>query len=84
MYSEGVLSTVVSHPGYLVVESGVSEEAPVENNLIISQQDGVKLYRDHHHQADVGETGENVQDQQHNEETFYNKIYGFVGQEDGH
>ena len=84
MYSEGVLGTVVSHPRYLVVESGVSEQAPVEDNLIISQQDGVKLYRDHDHQADVGETGQDVQDQQDDEETFYNKIDGFVGHQDCH
>ena len=84
MNSESVLSTVVSHPGYLVVESGVGEEAPVENYLIISHQKGVKLYRDHHHQADVGQTGQDVQDQQQNEETFYDKIDGFVGDEDRH
>ena len=84
MYSESVLGTVVSHPGYLVVESGVSEKAPVEDNLIISQQDGVKLERDQDHQADVGEAGEDVEGQQDDEETFYNKIDGFVGQQNCH
>ena len=82
MNSKGVFSTVVSHPSYLVVQSGEGEKAPVENNLIMSQQDGVKLHRDHHNQADVGQAGQDVQGQQDNEETFYNKIDGSVADED--
>ena len=84
MYPESVLSTVVSHPRYLVVESGVGEQAPVEDDLIISHQVGVKLYRDDHHHADVGDAGQDVQGQQDNEETFYNKIDGFVGHQNRH
>ena len=56
----------------------------MKDDLIISHQDGVELHKDHHHEGDVCQAGEDVQDQQDNEKTFHDKVDGSVAEEDCH
>ena len=74
IYPESVLGVVVSQPGDLVVESGECEEAPAGDVLELFQETAVKLQPEECHEGEVGETGEDVDQEEEDEQTFHHNI----------